>query len=228
MLFGRKIFNGTNERETFSRSETGSPRLLWKTTKVLARLYFIEGTLRYYTHRCVDGECTRVFYLQLQPWFSLPAALPEPANDRISLTYPVLGRLSLSLSPSLFYAPFSFAGQPPLFQPTSLWSVVQVNSRETCIKPPWTPFKRAFLTCHCWPGGRGKFLHLSTSSPLPAIHNFEVGFFLPRVITRYSKNWRICWSLFGKKLASIRQGIFEKFLFQKFWNSTRNSGESAY
>ena len=98
MLFGRKIFNGTNERETFSRSETGSPRLLWKTTKVLARLYFIEGTLRYYTHRCVDGECTRVFYLQLQPWFSLPAALPEPANDRISLTYPVLGRLSLSLS----------------------------------------------------------------------------------------------------------------------------------
>lgn len=158
-----------------------------------------------------------------------PCQQPCPNRPTTVSLLPILySAASLSLSPSLFYAPFSFAGQPPLFQPTSLWSVVQVNSRETCIKPPWTPFKRAFLTCHCWPGGRGKFLHLSTSSPLPAIHNFEVGFFLPRVITRYFKNWRICWSLFGKKLASIRQGIFEKFLFQKFWISRRNSGESAY
>ena len=61
------------------------PRLLRKTTKVLCAR-FTEATPLLHT-RCVSiRECARLFYLQLQPWFALPAALPEPANDRISLT----------------------------------------------------------------------------------------------------------------------------------------------
>lgn len=59
---------------------------------------------RYYSSGVDRGA--RLLYLWLQPWFSLPAALPEPANDRISRTYPVAVlsfsvRLSLSLFLSL-------------------------------------------------------------------------------------------------------------------------------
>lgn len=98
VLSGKKIFNGINERDFFIQ-ETGSPGYFGKQRKYSRGIFY-----RRYTpllHTGVDAECTRVFYLQLQPWFSLPAALPEPANDRISLTYPVVGRLSLSLSPPL-------------------------------------------------------------------------------------------------------------------------------
>lgn len=117
---GKKIFNGINERDFFIQ-ETGSPGYFGKQRKYSRGIFY-----RRYTpllHTGVDAECTRVFYLQLQPWFSLPAALPEPANDRISLTYPVVGRLSLSLSPSPSFTLLSLSpanlrsSNPPLFDP---------------------------------------------------------------------------------------------------------------
>lgn len=120
VLSGKKIFNGINERDFFIQ-ETGSPGYFGKQRKYSRGIFY-----RRYTpllHTGVDAECTRVFYLQLQPWFSLPAALPEPANDRISLTYPVVGRLSLSLSPSPSFTLLSLSpanlrsSNPPLFDP---------------------------------------------------------------------------------------------------------------
>lgn len=50
-----------------------------------------------------------------------PCQQPCPNRPTTVSLLPILySAASLSLSPSLFYAPFSFAGQPPLFQPTSL------------------------------------------------------------------------------------------------------------
>lgn len=98
--------------------------------------FFFSGTRPVIIAAVSMEVCARLLYLRLQPWFSLPAALPEPANDRISLTYPVTAvsfflslplslaasrylplscSLSLSRSLSVLHTPFSFAEQAPLF-----------------------------------------------------------------------------------------------------------------
>lgn len=172
VLSSKRIFNG-NQTSLFIL-EPVPPAT--SENNESTRVYFIEATPL--LHTGVDGECTRLFYLQLQPWFSLPAALPEPANDRISLTYPVVACISLSFTLSLSLSPLSFSlSRSFLFRratsalpASSLWSVVQVNSRETCIKL-LGHFKRAFLARHCWLGewnfctfGRGALpIHSSTS-----------------------------------------------------------------
>lgn len=116
VLSGKKIFNGINERDFFIQ-ETGS--LLWKTTKVLAR-YILSKVHSVITHRCRCRVHPCVLFATTA--LVLLASSLARTGQRPYLSYLSCSRPPLSLSRplSVFYAPFSFAGQPPLFQPTSL------------------------------------------------------------------------------------------------------------
>lgn len=135
VLSSKRIFNG-NQTSLFIL-EPVHPAT--SENNESTRVYFIEATPL--LHTGVDGERTRLFYLQLQPWFSLPAALPEPANDRISLTYPVAACISLSFSLSSIFLSFTLLSlSPGNLRSSSQLSLIRCTGKLTgnVHKAPWT------------------------------------------------------------------------------------------